>query len=396
MDRKDPTAVRVVLCLFAILFLGVADNQTLSPLLPAIRKALGRSSQETGLLFTGYSLCAAVSVLVWGPISDIFGRKRCLLVGLAVFSAGSWLSYLSHGFGLLLAGRVVTGAGASMVSLNAISYAADFFPYASRGWAMGAIFSSYFAALILGVPIGSGMGSLLGWNSVFLLAACSAALLLVATVAVLPALPGRRLKQPLGLVAAARVRSYVGFVASRQTLAALTASLAASAGTMGFLAYLGVWLHDAFGIGPRHAGLVFIAAGGAALIASPLAGSLSDRVGKRPQFVASNLALACLLVLLPRLAWGVSLFVVFGAISVATAFRQGPMEALMTEVVPPGSRGTFVALKNSFSQLGIALSTALSGWLFDVSGYIAVCGVGAAVSLLAAVSMGTVGRDRRL
>src|SRR5512138_1531179 len=98
MALRKREQLRVVACLFFILFVGVADNQILSPLLPAIRSQFGRSSSEMGFLFTGYAFCAGISVLVWGPLSDVFGRKRGLLNGLAVFCAGSCVSYLSSGF----------------------------------------------------------------------------------------------------------------------------------------------------------------------------------------------------------------------------------------------------------------------------------------------------------
>jgi predicted MFS family arabinose efflux permease len=167
MPLRRREELKIVGSLFFILFIGVADNQILSPLLPSIRAQFGRSSSEMGLLFTGYAFCAGLSVLVWGPFSDTFGRKRGLINGLIVFAFGSCISCLSTGFFMLMGGRIITGMGASMLSLNTISYAADFFPYTSRGWAMGSIFSSYFAALILGIPLGSWVGERFGWNAVF-------------------------------------------------------------------------------------------------------------------------------------------------------------------------------------------------------------------------------------
>ncbi len=377
----------VVACLFLVLFLGVADNQILSPLLPAIQKQTGKSAAEMGFLFTGYSLCAGISVLLWGPLSDLFGRKNGLLSGLLVFTMGSLLCWLSSGFGTLLAGRVVTGMGASMLSLNAISYAADYFPYSKRGWAMGSILSSYFAALILGVPLGSVIGDRLGWNAVFGVSGLAALLLLFSTKYVLPPMTGSATRVMTELAIVQQGEKYARFIRERRTAVALLSSFFASAGMMGFLAFLGVWLHGAFGISGRQVGLVFLASGVAALLASPFAGALSDRIGKRPQFVISNVALAGLLVLLPGLRWGVPLFGVFCAISLAAAFRQGPMEALLTECVPPGSRGSFIALKNSFSQLGIALAALLSGILFQRIGYSAVCLLGAAANILAAAGI---------
>ncbi len=374
----------VVICLFSVLFLGVADNQVLSPLLPAIRKQFAESTRAMSFLFTGYSLCAGISVLIWGPLSDFFGRRRGLMTGLIIFMAGSSAALLAHDFRALLIARIITGMGASMLSLNTISYAADYFPYSQRGWAMGSIFSSYFAALILGVPIGSWLGEKLGWHSVFALAGFSALILLIAARSVLPKLPRHRQPGQAELIVMQEARTYLGFLQRRHTFGALLSSFCASAGTTGFLAFLGVWLHDAFGISGQKVGLIFLVSGAAALVASPLAGSLSDRIGKKTQFAASNLALALLLVLLPRLSWGLPLFGVFCAISLSAAFRQGPMEALLTEVVPGASRGSFIALKNSFSQLGIALAALLSGMVFESIGYNAVCWIGAGANLASA------------
>ena len=395
MPLQSRKEIQIVACLFWVLFIGVADNQILSPLLPAIRAQFGRSSSDMGYLFSGYSFCAGLSVLIWGPVSDAFGRKRGLLWGLIVFAAGSALTFLSTGFMMLLLGRIVTGMGASMLSLNAISYAADFFPYASRGWAMGSILSSYFAALILGVPLGSWLGDRFGWNKVFGITGGMALALFWLILAFLPRLSSeagrQRRNAPSGYV-----RQYLGFLRIRASVAALFCSLCASAGTMGFLAFLGSWLHDSFGIPTSKIGLVFLASGAAALLASPLAGSISDRIGKRIQFVFSSAALALFLFILPGLSWGVSLFSVFGVISLAAAFRQGPMEAVLTEIVPSFSRGSFVALKNSFSQLGIGLATLLSGILFEAVGYSSVCFLGAAFCIMAAASMLLIPKEKRL
>ena len=72
------------------------------------------------------------------------------------------------------------------------------------------------------------------------------------------------------------------------------------------------------------------------------------------------------------------------------------MEALLTEVVHPGLRGSFVALKNSFSQLGIGMAALLSGALYESGGYSWVCLFCAALNLLAAVSMLTLVRGKNL
>jgi predicted MFS family arabinose efflux permease len=395
MASRSREEIRIVACLFLVLFIGVADNQILSPLLPAIRTQFGKSSSEMAYLFTGYSFCAGLSVLIWGPLSDAFGRKRGLLYGLTIFTAGSVISFFSPSFAVLLAGRILTGMGASMLSLNSISYAGDFFPYENRGWAMGFIMSSYFAALILGIPFGSWISDRLGWKMVFGSLGAIALVLTVLIQWLLPVISPQK-ESGSGLPATQYIGQYIGFLKKRSSIGALLCSLFASGGTMGFLAFLGTWLHDSFGVPTGKIGLVFLASGPAALLASPLAGSIADKIGKRLQFILSSMALALFLCILPGLNWGWVLFMVFGCISLSAAFRQGPMEAVLTEIVGPESRGTFVALKNSFSQLGIGLTTLVSGILFEIHGYRAVCILGAGLSLLATAGMFLTFRERRL
>jgi predicted MFS family arabinose efflux permease len=78
------------------------------------------------------------------------------------------------------------------------------------------------------------------------------------------------------------------------------------------------------------------------------------------------------------------LFATFFLAALAFAFRQGPLQALATELVPRQARGALVAARNTASQIGIALATLVSGSLYDKLGYRAV-GVFGGVMTLAAV-----------
>ena len=291
VPNRSKEDFKVVACLFSILFVGVADSQILSPLLPLIQQQIGKTTSDMGLLYTGYAVCAGLSVLVWGPLSDIFGRKKGLQYGLILFCIGSGISFFSAGFHALLLGRIVTGMGASMLSLNSISFAADFFPYSKRGWAMGSIFSSYFAALILGVPLGAWVGERFGWNVVFGIMASLAFILWIGTEFLLPQCrphaDSRAEKTFLEYV-----YKYIGFIKKRTPLGALISSFFASAGTMGFISFLGKWLHDSFAVPSSKVGLVFLLFGAAAVCASPIAGSIADRIGKRFQVILSSIVLA--------------------------------------------------------------------------------------------------------
>jgi putative MFS transporter len=152
---------------------------------------------------------------------------------------------------------------------------------------------------------------------------------------------------------------------------------------VGFIFYLGAWLKDSVGLGPQQIGLFFILVGIAALIGSVLTGPLSNKVGRRGISVLSSLVLASMLLVIPGFKWGAPLFGSFLAATLAFAFRQGPLQALATELVPAHARGALVAVRNTASQIGIAVSMGVSGWLYDLYGYWTVGLFGSMVTLAA-------------
>jgi AAHS family 3-hydroxyphenylpropionic acid transporter len=129
-----------------------------------------------------------------------------------------------------------------------------------------------------------------------------------------------------------------------------------------------------------------VASGAAAIVASPLAGWLSDYAGKRAVIVWTNLGLAVLFVVVARLEWGLQLIVAIGALSIAASARQAPLHALTTELVGPELRGEYIAVRNAASQLGIALVASASAWAFDTGGFILVSYFAATITLLVPLS----------
>jgi predicted MFS family arabinose efflux permease len=162
-----------------------------------------------------------------------------------------------------------------------------------------------------------------------------------------------------------------------------------SGGLVGFITYIGQWLHTSFGLQTRTIGWVFMLGGLVAVASAPLGGMVSDRWGKRTVSIASNVVLAAAVALLPFFSWGVGLLVIFGATSLGAAFRQGPLTALMTELVPGNQRGSFIALRNIASQFGIGAVALVGGVLYEGHGYFAVTTLCAAMTAVVAILLAT-------
>ncbi len=376
----------VIANLFLLLFLGLADNQMIAALLPSLVKSFGISLSTAGLLVVVYSLAAAVASFLSGTLSDHFGRRRFLLAGGAFFALASCAAAESRTLSELMLARALTGLAAGTLSTCSITFAADWFAYNVRGRAIGLISSAYFAAPILGVPIAAQIADRFGWRRAFLF---FAGLAVVTTLATLR-LPRERLNpQRSTEKLRAAAEAFRSFLVRRDTAAALVIAFLVSGGLVGFLTYIGAWLNGSFGLPTRTIGWVFMLGGIVAVGSAPLGGMLSDRWGKRAISIASNVLLAVSVASVPFLPWGLGLLGVFALASLGAAFRQGPLTALMTEMVPPAQRGAFIAMRNISSQMGIGATAYLGGVLFQRFGYAAVTSLCAVMTAAVVILLAT-------
>ncbi|MGI8783099.1 MAG: MFS transporter [Acidobacteriota bacterium] len=367
--------------LFLLFFVGVGDSQMLSPTLPLIAADLGVGIGAAGSwLGTFYALAAGLAALTTGPLSDRFGRKFFLRIGLTLVALAGLVVPLAGGLEQLAAVRLVAGFGGGILSTCSIAYAGDFIRYQRRGRAMGVIQSAYFAAFVVTIPVASFLAGNWGWHAAYL---ATGVLAVLAWPVLQWWLPDDRLRPHaqghfLDLV---RLRQH------RRIYAAVAGSFFVSAGFVGFLQYFGSFLAEQFSLSVSRVGIVFLVVGVASVVGSVLGGALSDKLGKRPTVVGCSAVLAVLLVATAR---SESLIGVFGfvlAAAVAYAFRQGPLQALVTGLVPTGVRGAFVAMRNTMSQFGVAFGSMLCGELYTLGGFSAVGWASGVLTLCAALCM---------
>ncbi len=354
----------IIATLFGVLFLATADNQLLIPLLPTLGREFGVSIQSLGWLFSSYALAAGLSSLFLGPLSDRFGRVIFLRLGLGCLAVIAICTYLVQGYSQLFWFRTMTGLTAGLLSTCTASFVGDSFPYHRRGRVMGVVLSSYFAALILGVPLAAWMAQTWNWRSIFLASSLLAVLLLLCTLLFFP---GDRFSS--GRSAGVLWSVYPRLLLQRETAAAVAVSFGVSGATLAFLTFISDYLDQNFGLRPLQISWLFLTAGIAAAVGSPISGWISDRFSKRRVFLAANTVLVIPLLALARLGWGIPLIVLFFLISLCISFRQTSLHTLQTELVQGAERGAFLALRNASSQLGISISVLVAGNLYSQLGY---------------------------
>ena len=354
----------IIATLFGVLFLATADNQLLIPLLPTLGREFGVSVQSLGWLFSSYALAAGLFSLLLGPLSDRFGRVIFLRIGLVFFCVIAICTYFIKEYSQLFWFRTMTGLTAGLLSTCTASFIGDFFPYKRRGRVMGVVLSSYFAALILGVPLAAWVAQVWNWRSIFLASSLLAGILLMGTLLVFP---GDRLSS--GRSVGGLWSAYPRLILQRETAAAVAVSFGVSGATLAFLTFIADYLDQSFGLRPLQISWLFLTAGVAAAVGSPISGWISDRFTKRRVFLTANTVLVVPLLALDRLGWGIPLIGMFFLISLCISFRQTALHTLQTALVQGEERGAFLALRNAGSQLGISISVLVAGILYSQIGY---------------------------
>jgi predicted MFS family arabinose efflux permease len=366
--------------LIGLLLIGLVDNQILSPVLRDIAESFEVSIGRVGTTVSGYALAAATAALVVGPLSDRSGRRKFLVGAGLTFCGGSILAYVSSLFGLFAVARVVSGASAGVISALVVATIADRVPYERRGRAMGWVASAYFAAPIIFVPAAAWLADISSWRVIYITFA-AAALILAGSVGswVQDILPKGKKST------SSPISGYAKFFQGRSTAAGALSAFFVSGGITGFVLYLGAYLGERYGLSVTQIGLVFLLSGAASLAGAVGAGPLSDRVGKRSMAIVGCMTLSVFVLVVPFVEGGVPLYVLLGLVGLAAASRVAPLQSLVTELVPQESRGAYIALRNTLSQLGIAASAAVGAFLYARGGYDFVCYWAAALSVMAAL-----------
>ncbi|HZH18564.1 MAG TPA: MFS transporter, partial [Geodermatophilus sp.] len=172
----------MTVCLLVV----IMGNTTLNVAIPTLQRELGASQAQLQWAIDAYILVFAGLLFSWGVIGDRIGRRRVLLIGLSVFTAGSLLGAFSDSPGELIAWRAVMGIGGAAVQPTTLAVITNVFPPRERGRAIG-VWAGTAGIAIAGGPLASGaVLEHFWWGAIFLITVPVAVLGLVATVLVVP------------------------------------------------------------------------------------------------------------------------------------------------------------------------------------------------------------------
>src|ERR1700750_2359330 len=148
-------------------FMVTLDNLVVTTALPGIRHDLSAGLDGLEWTVNAYTLTFAVLLLTGAALGDRYGRRRLMVIGIMVFTAGSAASALAPGIGALIAARSVQGVGAAIVTPLTVTLIASVTPPQRRGMALGLWGATAGLGAALGPVIGGGVAPRAAWPGVF-------------------------------------------------------------------------------------------------------------------------------------------------------------------------------------------------------------------------------------
>ncbi|NGN67785.1 MFS transporter [Streptomyces sp. A7024] len=352
-----------LLALTLTTFAFSTDDYLVAGVLPGLADDLHVAESTAGQLVTVFSLVFALAAPVAAVVTADWPRRPLFTAALAVFTAANLVMPFVTAFPLLMALRVLAALAAAVVVPGALGAAAVLAPPERQGRYLSIVLGGLTTALLLGVPLGTWVGAVAGWQGAFVLGGLLGAAALIALYVTLPEPPrGERLRLADRLAPLTRPGLLVG----------LTATAFAVLGNLALLTYLAVYLRDLAGIGPTGLGVVFVLAGVAGLVGGQLGGPAADRWGAERALLMGCVAFA----------------VVMLGLAACWPLRPAPLVLVMPLLllwsaaawwIPPAASARLLRLAGPAGQQALALNSSAV--------YLGVAGGGAAGGLL----LGTLG-----
>ncbi|MEW5872596.1 MAG: MFS transporter [Chloroflexota bacterium] len=355
-----------ILILFFTLVVVMLGFGMVIPILPFYVKSLGASGTALGGLMATYAVMQFIFAPVWGSLSDRYGRKPVLILGVLGNAIAQLLFGLSTQLWMLFASRILAGILSSATLPTAMAYVSDSTTSRERGGGMGIMG----AAMGIGMVLGPGMAGMLAKNSLatpFFLASGLSMLALLLILVILPeSLPSQAREGATGKLQGPQFQEMWQALFSPIGLL-LFISFLLSFGLTNFESVFGLFALERYNYGPEQVGGLLTYIGLlSAIIQGAFTGPLTRRWGETAIIKASLLAsaLAFPLMLLAKNLAGILLTVGFFILS--NSLLRPAASSLISKRTTVG-QGVAMGLNNSFMSVGRAFGPLTAGLLFDMN-----------------------------
>ncbi len=359
-----------VLILASIQIAHILDFVIMMPLGPRFMRVFNISTIEFSTLVSSYTFSAGIVGFFGALYADHFDRKKFLLFNFTGFIAGTYMCAISTNFTTLLVARIIAGAFGGILNACILSLVADLIPFQRRGNAMGVVMSSFSVSSVVGIPIGLYIANTFDWHYTFYFICIFSSIVWIASIFILPSVKVNRPKSFRENLSKFRN------VFKRDYIEAFCLTSCLAFGIFHVIPFIAPYLVGNVGFKESDLPLMYLCGGIGTIITARVVGKLTDRIGSFSVF-----RFLALISILPILALTnlpqVDTWVVLTVTTVFTMFGSArfiPAMTMVSAVVKPEERGTFMSLENAGRQFASGLASQTAGLILGATASGAITG----------------------
>lgn len=332
--------------LSAASFFSMMGMSIVSPVIPDYALSFGVPFALAGLLISGFGLARLFVDLPAGMLSERFGARRFMLLGLAIIATSSLIAGFAVNYAVLLAARILEGAGSAIYMTTSLTAVTRLSPRESRGVNLSLYMSMFLIGTMIGPVVGGFAAEHFGLGAPFTvygLFASFSFLLVWKTI-------GR--EEVTDTSNAIRPKELFGLLRRYDILTINLANICVFVARQGILnTVVPLYARLNLGMALSELGMILSIAALGNLATMLLSGSMTDRYGRKPFFLAGLGLSAVFIALVPFATDIVQLGAVIAGLSLSLGLA-GPMAAWLTDVVDPGELGGAMGLFRTMGDLG--------------------------------------------
>ncbi|MFL5784355.1 MAG: MFS transporter [Bacteriovoracaceae bacterium] len=346
-----------VLILAAIQVAHIMDFVIMMPLGPRFMRVFNITPVEFASLVSAYTFSAGIVGFFGALYADHFDRKKFLIFNFTGFILGTFMCGISTNFATLLTARIIAGAFGGILNACVLSLVADLIPFQRRGAAMGIVMSSFSVSSVVGIPIGLWIAEKFDWHYTFYFICAVGSVFWVLSLFVLPSVKVERPKSFME-----NLKKFRG-VFKRDYMEAFCLTSCLAFGIFHVIPFIAPYLVKNVGFDEADLPFMYLCGGIGTIITARIVGKLTDRLGSFTVFRFLALISMIPIIALTNLPPAATIIV----LTVTTAFtmfgsaRFIPAMTMVSGVVKPEERGTFMSLENAGRQFASGAASQTAG-----------------------------------
>ncbi|MCB0546343.1 MAG: MFS transporter [Phaeodactylibacter sp.] len=348
-------------------FTHILDFMIIMPLGSQFMRIFDISPRQFSLIVSAYAGSAFVMGLFSAMFIDRFGRKQALFFTYIGFTIGTIACAMAPGYYFFLAARSITGAFGGILGALVLSIIGDTIPLKRRASAMGTVMTAFSVASVLGVPAGIYLAAEFSWRAPFLAVGGMAVALAFGIFFFMPPL---RAHLESGLVQRNPFRVMGNIFGDANQRLALLFTVILMLGHFTIIPFIAPYMQLNIGFSDYQVTYIYFIGGMLTVFLLPFFGRLADRHGHAKVFTVSSLFALFSIFAITNLP-AVSIVLALCATSsffVVASGRNVPAMTMVTSVVQPESRGSFMSVRSSVQEMALALSSLVAGLIITENG----------------------------